>query len=63
MIGGPSCLRGKRSPSRSDLDENVTLKKKTWPNVITGVKLDGLFVMSLFGSLLNIKIELSCCSQ
>ena len=42
------------SPSRADLDENVTLKKKTWPNIITGVKLDRLFVMSSFGSLLNV---------
>ena len=62
-LSGTSCLWSQWSPSRADLDENVTLKKKTWPNIITGIKLDRLFVMSLFGSLLNVQIELSCCSQ
>ena len=60
--GGPSRLGGQRPPSCAHVNQNMSLEKKPRPNIISGIQLDRLSVVSLFGSMLNIDIELTCCS-
>jgi len=60
---GPSSLGSQRSPSCANINQNVSLKKETWPHIISGIKLNRLFAMALFSSLLDVEIELANCCQ